>query len=117
MRTLFIISVLALTMGLPAHAQKKKKTKAETLTPEQAKDILGQLKMDSTKFLRDAALEACNCIDSISVTNKDHDEISDEIHTCIDRQVSTYQMSVKLMQALTGASKEISIYTDKESDE
>jgi tetratricopeptide (TPR) repeat protein len=116
MRIFFIVTMLALLISAPAEAQKKKKSKTETLSADEAKDLLGQLKMDSVQFLRDAGHQACKCIDSISVTNKDHDEISDEIHTCIDKQVSTFQISVKLFQSMTGGSKEISIYTDKESD-
>lgn len=112
-----VLITLAFTMsGLLAFA-KKDKTEKTVLTDNQSKENLKSLAIDTTKFLRDFSMNACKCIDSISLTNKNSVQLSKEISECIDKQVSVYQMTLKLFSSLTGPgkNKKIIINTDKKS--
>jgi tetratricopeptide (TPR) repeat protein len=112
-----VLMALAFSMsGLLVFAQKDK-TEKTVLTDQQSKEILKSLSFDTTKFLRDYSMNACTCIDSISLTNKNSDQVSKEIAECIDKQVSGYQMILKLFGSLmnTGKNNNIVINTDKKS--
>ena len=87
-----VLITLAFTMsGLLAFAQKDK-TEKTVLTDNQSKEILKSLAIDTTKFLRDFSMNACKCIDSISLANKNSNQLSQEISECIDKQVSVYNV-------------------------
>nr|WP_294777193.1 tetratricopeptide repeat protein [uncultured Flavobacterium sp.] len=64
----------------------------------QENDTLNKIEFDAKAFLKEIADNACQCIDSISVYNKSKKEISSEIHTCIDKQCSAYQLGMKLSE-------------------
>ena len=74
----------------------------KTLSADQTQKVLS--KFDSTAMLRAVANEACKCIDSISLTGKDYKELSADIKACIDKQVTIYEMSEKLMTAMKNPS-------------
>ena len=94
-------------------------TEKKTLSDQQSKEILKKLNIDTTKFLKDFAVEACKCIDSISLINKNSEEISSAISNCIDKQVSAYQLLIKLYRSMsdTGKNKNITIEVGKNSNE
>ncbi|MBL0146800.1 MAG: tetratricopeptide repeat protein [Chitinophagaceae bacterium] len=90
----------------------------ETLSPEATKDLLNKIKFDTTVFLSSAATRACKCIDSISISNKNREDVSKDISACIDK-VTSYQLSLKLIQTLQNSQKNhtITINPDKNSRE
>ena len=47
-------------------------------------------------FLKTSSDNACQCIDSINTANKSKEEVAKLISDCINKQVTTYQMSEKL---------------------
>lgn len=97
---------------------QKDKGKSETLSPEATKQLMKSLTLDSTKILREHATTACHCIDSFMLTRKAGDSNSvvvKAISSCIDKEVSVYQMIMKLNQALTSTDKNIVINIDKNS--
>ncbi|HLK28507.1 MAG TPA: tetratricopeptide repeat protein [Puia sp.] len=65
--------------------------------------------IDSAKLLRETATDACKCIDSISLINKNTKEISADIKKCIDKQVTVYEIGVKLLSSLKTTKKDVSI--------
>lgn len=107
MRSLAVLSLLCL-LSITAICQKNKKK-------------------DENPLLKELSASACKCIDSISVTNKTTDEVSSEVHECIDKVTSAYQLGSKLMginldkeiQEQKNNKKQIniSINTDKNSSE
>ncbi len=111
----YFILVILLTLGsLSGMAQKE--TDSRTLSPDESKQLLSQLKIDSTKMLAEVATEACTCIDSIRLSKKNHKEISADIASCIDKHVGAYQLSMLLMKSLTGGSSDkIELSIDKNS--
>lgn len=49
-------------------------------------------------LLKDLSSNACKCIDSISTYDKSKDDISTDIHSCIDKQVTVYQLGKQLTE-------------------
>lgn len=79
-----LVILVSLTTGLQvAHAQKKNDTNA---------------------FLKDFSAQACQCIDSINVYDKERAAVTSEINTCIDKQVLAYQLMTQLVE--TGQKKQ-----------
>jgi len=111
----FIISLPLVCCCFLLHAQSDKKT----LTPEQTKELMSQLKMDTVKFLREAARQSCLCIDSVPLSHQSHKQVTAGIVACIDKQVTSYQLSAKLYRSLTsgGANNNITLNENKESPE
>ncbi|HMI79651.1 MAG TPA: tetratricopeptide repeat protein [Ferruginibacter sp.] len=110
-----IISLLIITWfaAQPCTAQNEKDKTATT------KDILSSINLDSAGILKDNSLQACKCIDSIlqaRTAGKD-DKPLEDIAACIDKQVTTYQMTVKLFGSLTGTDKNIAININPASSE
>ncbi|MGC4104447.1 tetratricopeptide repeat protein [Ferruginibacter sp.] len=91
----------------------------DTLKGEDAKKLMRQIKMDTTKFLSATGDMACKCIDSISLTNKSSKEISNEIFKCIDKNVGSYQLALKLYHSMVdeGTNNTLTLNVDKESNE
>ncbi len=91
----------------------------DTLTGEAAQKILSEIKIDTSRFLNSVSADACKCIDSIALNNKTSKEISADIFTCIDKQVSVYQLLIKVYQSMLGEDKNnnISLNTNKNSQE
>ncbi len=81
-----------------------------------------ETKIDMSNALKDFASNACKCIDSIATYNKSKSDISKDIHVCIDRQVTVYQLSRQLSELKDlSESKEqkltITINTNPNSDD
>jgi tetratricopeptide (TPR) repeat protein len=55
------------------------------------------IKSENNKLLVELSENACKCIDSILVENKSVEDVSKEIHRCINEQVGAYQVGVKMM--------------------
>ncbi|WP_196888905.1 tetratricopeptide repeat protein [Aureivirga sp. CE67] len=69
-------------------------------------------------LIKEFGEKSCKCIDEIITFNKNKEEIRESIQYCIDKDVTAYQMTSKLMEATkTKGDSEISIGMDKESDE
>ncbi len=102
MKKILLLAIASLCFFNLLYAQKNK-----AATPEEQKEIISQL--DSTAFLRESAENACKCIDSISLTNKDQVDISKEVKQCIDKQVVVYETTSKLFNSLKNPGKNISI--------
>lgn len=120
MNKILIIALGLLSLCLPTNAQKDT-TGTTTLTAAQSKELMKDLKIDAQSFLKLAAKNACLCIDSINVKHKSSQEITEKIAACIDNEVSSYQISSKLLGRMTDADtdkdKVISINTDKNTEE
>lgn len=93
--------------------------KTDTLTGEAAQQILSQLKIDTAAFLSEFGGNACKCIDSISVSRKGKTEITADISECIEKQVESYQLIMKMYASMTGKAKDnrIELNVDKNSAE
>lgn len=92
------------------------------LSDEESKELINLIfKQNDIKgnILRDAANNACKCIDSISVIDKSQKEIAGEVNKCIDNEVSTYQTSLLIFKNLSGENDKniISLNTNKDSKE
>lgn len=113
MRKLFLPLLLVLLLPVFSFSQ------TDTLTVDAAKSILQQIKFDSTKFVSEYGNDACKCIDSIVLIRKGKTEINQEIADCIDRQVSMYQMMMKLYNQMFGndTSRSISLNVNKKTQE
>ncbi|MBL7885671.1 MAG: tetratricopeptide repeat protein [Flavobacterium sp.] len=55
-------------------------------------------KIDIPNLLKDLSSNACKCIDSISTYDKSKADISTDIHSCIDKQVTVYQLGKQLTE-------------------
>jgi tetratricopeptide (TPR) repeat protein len=95
------------------------RSQTDTLTGETAKQILRQLKMDTTRFLNEYGNAACRCIDSISLSWKGKEDINADIFDCINTQTTLYQFMMKINNQMFGddTSRSISINVDKNSKE
>ncbi|HRZ96982.1 MAG TPA: hypothetical protein P5084_05460 [Paludibacter sp.] len=79
----------------------------------------------SEKLLKELSENGCKCIDSIITYNRTTDEISKEIHRCINNQAGAYQLGTKLLNLdLSNLTKNegektinISVSSDEESKE
>lgn len=115
MKKTALLLVIFLTGTAIAFSQKE--GKEQKLSDTESRKLLSQLHIDSSTLLSESARMACKCIDSITVSQKDHKEISTDIAECIDEQVGAYQLSLKLMETLKGGSNRVELNTNKESDE
>jgi tetratricopeptide (TPR) repeat protein len=82
---------------------------------EEAKQIFDQLRsqVDSTQFLRDAAVKACGCIDSVRKIGGNKTVIMDRIHGCIQDQSVLYQSMMKIYLSLRNPDAQIIVTTDE----
>jgi len=94
-------------------------THAQDSSKPASQEILNALanQIDSTKFLSEFSIQSCKCIDSISLRNRSSEDVVKDIKKCIDKEVTAYQMSLKLFGSLKNAKKEISINTNENSPE
>lgn len=91
--------------GKPPTDEQKKMFK-EAITPQ--------------NILSKTAVRVCQCIDSISIANKNAKENASEIKKCIDKQVIGYQSSLKLRETVDAKPSEnvtVTIYTNPESNQ
>ncbi len=91
----------------------------DALKGEAAQKILSEIKIDTLKILSELSASACTCIDSIPLSDKTNKEIAADIFTCIDKEVTAYQLAIKLYQSMKGnaQNKNIVLNTDKNSQE
>lgn len=78
--------------------------------------------IDENEILKNYSDEACKCIDSIHVFDKTKGEVSEEIKSCIDKQVLAYQIVLSFNNALKNEkdslkTTEIIITDNKESEQ
>jgi tetratricopeptide (TPR) repeat protein len=72
---------------------------------------------NAKRLLEELSISSCDCIDKISVSNKDSKEVSSEINKCIEEQVNAYQLGSKLIKIdTTRLEKEIEILIDNNSE-
>ena len=98
-------------------AQKKNKIDTLTLSPEQTKELLNKIKIDSTVFIRQTADNACKCIGKIKTDSKGPDQITEDIARCIDKEVQSYQLVSKINKSFGEVNSTISLVTNKNSNE
>jgi len=80
---------------------------------------------DKNSILKELSEKVCNCIDSVTTSNKTKVEVSGEINRCIDGAVIPYQLAIKLSEAGSGKAigsgqqqnVQISINQQKQSEE
>jgi tetratricopeptide (TPR) repeat protein len=77
----------------------------DTLSAKQTKEILDKLPFDSVYFLKQSTQKACLCLDSISINFKSREDVAKEIAACIDKEVTSYQLAVKLAGVLKKTNK------------
>ncbi len=96
-------------------------TKTETLTGKAAQDVIDSLKIDNTIYLKSSRDAACKCIDKIKMKKKSKEKIGSEIKECIEKEVTTYQLMQKMMEAMkgmnAGKNQTITINTNKASND
>jgi len=111
------IICLALSVITVLHVTAQVETDKKTLTGPEAQAMFSRVGIDSARFLRTAATDACACIDSLGSLEPDKKKKIDGFAGCIDRATSGYQLAVKLLASMAGGSKEITISTSKTSAE
>jgi tetratricopeptide (TPR) repeat protein len=113
-----LLSICFVLLNVITFAQKEKTDKT-VITGDKAKDLIRSMNIDTAKFLTDASSRACLCIDSISLTNKNQDQIAADISKCIDKEVTGYQLALKLYHSMVdiGKNKDIIINAGKNSNE
>jgi tetratricopeptide (TPR) repeat protein len=78
------------------------------------------LKIDSSHIVAQSRKSACLCVDSIETIGVETKEIRANIAKCIENEVVSYQLSMKLFASLTGDEKDkkiIAINTDINTQE
>ena len=116
--TKFISIILVLACSLQVGIAQNDKSKSKTLSPEATKELMKAIQLDTLKILREHATTACHCIDSFMQARKAGDSNSvvvREISSCIDKEVTVYQMVMKINQPFTSPDKNITINVDKNS--
>jgi len=116
----FISLLCFFTCAIQVSIAQTDTTKGTVLSPEATKQLLSQLKFDTTKMLAETAERSCNCIDSFLRVRKAGDnnsEILKNITACIDAEVVSYQLALKMYRALTSSDKNIMLSTEKNSSE
>ena len=89
-----------------------------TLSAEETKNLLIQLNIDSAKMFRESEQSTCKCIDSLSTSEKDVNDMAKDISGCISQGVETYMLSLQMMNALkTNGNNKIVLNADKDSRE
>jgi hypothetical protein len=87
----------------------------DTLRGEAAKQLLRKINLDTTKFLNAAGAYACKCIDSIGLNGKSSTQISADIFSGINKQVTSYQLALKIYHSMidTGNNSVLSLDFNK----
>jgi tetratricopeptide (TPR) repeat protein len=119
MKKAIFTSVLLVLISVTSYGQKDTSYK---LSPEASKDLMKQLFKDTTVFLRNAADNACKCIDSLlesKISRKTKSEIFESVSVCIDKEVTVYELSIKLFKSMSSneKNKNIVLSGDKKSTE
>jgi tetratricopeptide (TPR) repeat protein len=72
------------------------------LSGKEAQDILRQLKIDTAAFLSSSGHNACGCIDSVRKVVDGNAGKLKAIAACIDEEVTSYALSLRMMAQMTG---------------
>jgi tetratricopeptide (TPR) repeat protein len=108
-----ITYICLLIMSFNAIAQ------TDTLSPKETKEFIKKLNFGPENLSSKSHQSACLCIDSIETKGKTKKAINAKIGECIDKEVVSNQLMVKLFASMSGEEKNrtISINTDKKSTE
>lgn len=68
-----------------------------TTTFSQDKEVKN-IEFNKEQFLKEISENACKCIDSIETFDRTKENIAEDISQCIDKQVGTYQMGLKIAE-------------------
>ncbi|HAO45682.1 MAG TPA: hypothetical protein DCQ97_02070 [Chitinophagaceae bacterium] len=118
MSKFILLFLLLACTSLPCSAQKDNKT--TTLSPEASKQLINQIAPETSKrLLSSSSREACHCIDSVLQVRKvgDSTKILQLVRHCISSEVTTYQLSMKMLESLKSGEKNITINSDQNSAE
>jgi len=112
----YILSLFALALSF---SQVFAQTEKRELTPEESRALMKDIGLDSARMLKEATNRACSCIDSVLKVTKEKNKQVEAFAACIDEEVISYQLSLKLLAAMNGAKKDntISLQQDKNSNE
>ena len=105
MKTVFTSALLLFTFTLFAQ-----KGKQDTLSADQAKEVMSSINVDSAAILKESALNACKCIGKIKIKNKSSEEISGSVSKCIEKEVDSYSMTLQMMNTLKNLKLKDTIY-------
>jgi tetratricopeptide (TPR) repeat protein len=111
MKKYLITAILLVFISYQSFSQKD----TVVLSREEAKDLLGQINIDTVKMLRDYSTKACKCIDSIPMSQKDDKEKSAAIAECIDRQTIMYQSLMEINRSMKNGNLNVNVNLDKGS--
>jgi tetratricopeptide (TPR) repeat protein len=114
---LFAAIIIAPCFSL--HAQKGKDTLKGKAAADMMKELTKQMGFDSAYFLKQSALQACSCIDSIYKVVDDKKAMMDGFASCIDLQVNVYELMVQTFRSLENSSPDKKIIVElsnKKSD-
>lgn len=107
-----IAGILLISCSINAHAQQD----SAVLNAEQTRQLLNKLPIDSGMLIRQSALYACNCIDSVrQLHKKGANDYTADITSCIDNQVSSLQISLAVLQSMKKGANKIEISNSKEN--
>jgi tetratricopeptide (TPR) repeat protein len=112
----------AFLMILSASVSVSAQTKRDTLMGMKIQALIDSLKMiDSTIVLISSRDAVCKCIDKIKMKKKRKEKIAGEIKECIEKEVTSYQLMQKMMEAMkgmnAGKNQTIIINTNNASDD
>jgi len=117
-KVLFIL--LLIIVSKLSIAQSNSDTTSRKLSDKESKELMDQLDKQGafSNIISGFVDNACKCIDSISPAGKSHQNTSDEVKKCIDKEVSAYQMSKQIMESLKSLNnnKNATIYVGSEQD-
>ena len=102
---------------LSYNASAQMEIDGKPLNDEQKKMVKEAFSRQS--MLSKTAASSCLCIDSITITNRSAKENAIEIKKCIDKEVVSYQSSLKILEAVDvkeGEEVTLTIYTNPESN-
>ncbi|RYY99158.1 MAG: tetratricopeptide repeat protein [Chitinophagaceae bacterium] len=88
-----------------------------TLDAETTRNLLKQLPIDSSAYLRSVGSDACRCIDSVRALKGSKAETHDAVAACIADQSIVYQGVIKMMRSMRSSDKKIELATDPKSTE
>src|SRR4051812_13719861 len=80
----------------------QKDSSSRKLSKAESEQLMKTLNVDSSSFLKNSGESACHCIDSIYGTTKDKSKLLEGFSGCIDKEVTGYDLAVKLLNQMTG---------------
>jgi tetratricopeptide (TPR) repeat protein len=103
---------LCLVLAFNAAAQK------DTLSPEQTREFLKQLNLDTVNFVNSYGKNACDCIAKADKKEKKKDDKTKSFAACIDNEVSTYLVTGRVMKQMMGTDTgKVIVVAGQNSDE